>query len=102
MYYSVGDHCEQKTNFEDWEAKYTPASWDSSSLFETLVDCCVTTHGWDVQHCMENSPKELSFELEFDLKGLVEPTICQDADRIGNALEAALKLGLSGGEANVT
>ena len=51
---------------------------------------------------MAESPKELVFELTFDLMGLIEPTICQDADTIGNALEVALNKGLSGGDANVT
>ena len=42
------------------------------------------------------------FELTFDLKGLIEPTFCQDADTIANALEVAMNVGLAGGDADVT
>ena len=102
LYILSGDHCEQKVEFEDWEAKYTPQDWDSSNLYETLTECCVANHGWDVAGCIERSPKQLSFRLKFDLRGLYEPENCQDADRIGNGLEVALKVGLNGGNANVT
>ena len=70
-------------------------------MFETLEECC-SSKFWDVPGCIEASPKELVFDLIFDLLGLIEPTICQDADTIGNALEVAMKVGLGGGTANVT
>ena len=102
MYYSTGSHCELKVDFEDWEDKYSPGDWDSSDLFETLLECCNAKFWWDVPGCLAASPKELLFEFTFDLMGLVEPTVCQDADIIGNALEVALNKGLGGGDANVT
>lgn len=39
MWYKNGEVCDQKVYFEDWESKYTPGSWDSSSQFETLQEC---------------------------------------------------------------
>ena len=41
MYYSNGQHCDQKVYFEDWESKYTPGTWESSDQFGTLKECCV-------------------------------------------------------------
>jgi len=102
MYYSNGEFCDQKVDFEDWEAKYTPATWSSSSLFETLDECCATKFWYDVDTCMAKSPKEMVFTIKFDIKGLIEPEICQDADTIANALEVAMEVGLSGASANVT
>ena len=102
MYYSTGSHCDQKVDFEDWEDKYTPGNWDSSDLFETLLGCCRSKFWWDVPQCIAESPKKLVFDFTFNLMRLNEPTICQDADIIGNALEVALSKGLGGGNANVT
>lgn len=102
MYYSNGSYCEQKVEFEDWESKFTPGDWGASDLFETLDQCCTAKFWWDVPGCMAASPKEMVFELTFDVRGLIEPAICQDADTIGNALEVALNVGLGGADANVT
>lgn len=103
MYYSNGEFCDQKSEFEDWESKYTPADWDSSDLFDTMEECCAAKFWWNIEDCKANSPKEFTFEVSFDLCGLVEPQICQDADTIGNALEVAIEVGLgSGDKANVT
>ena len=101
LYYSNGLHCDQKIDFEDWESKYSPGTWDSSGLFETLKECCNANFWWDPKGCISDSPKSMLFELTFDLKGLIEPTFCQDADTIANALEVAMNVGLAGGDADV-
>ena len=87
---------------DQWEVKYTPQIWGASDLFETLEECCNSKFWWDVPGCIGASPKEVVFDLTFDLLGLIEPTICQDADTIGNALEVAMKVGLGDGTTNVT
>ena len=102
LYVSNGSFCEQKVDFEDWEAKYSPGSWDSSDLFSTLKECCNAKFWWDPKGCVSKSPKALVFEVAFDLKGLVDLTTCQDADIIANALEVAMNVGLGGGVADVT
>ena len=105
LYRSNGDHCEVREELEDMEVKYTPAPWDTSDLFETLEECCNTKHWWDVEKCLENSDKRMVFDFTFDLLGLIEPTMCQDADIIANALVKVIQedgLGGGHGSANVT
>ena len=97
--YSSGKYCEQKVNIEQQEVKYTPQIWGASDLFETLEECC-NSKFWDPE-CIGASPKEVVFDLTFDLLGLIEPTICQDADTIGDALEVAMKFWLGDGTTNV-
>ena len=103
LYRSNGKYCELVEELEDMEVKYTPADWDTSNLFETLDDCCIAKHWWDVDGCKDKGDKEVVFDFTFDLYGLIEPQICQDADTIANALIVALEVGLgTGGSANVT
>jgi len=68
----------------------------------TIKDCCNAKFWYRVPECIAASPKEISFDLSFDLYGLIEPEICQDADTIANALGVAMDAGLGGGVANVT
>ena len=94
LYYSDGEKCDQKVFFEFHEAKFTPADWSSSDLFETLQQCCVHKFWWDKQACMEKSPRELKYYFSVDISNLNEPEFCQDADIIANALVTALERGL--------
>ena len=103
MYYSNGEFCDSKSSFEDYESKYTPGVWDSADLFDSMEECCANKFWWDIPGCKASSPKEFSFQLSFDLCGLTQPEICQDADTIANALETAMDIGLdSDSESNVT
>lgn len=65
------------TNLDQWDVKYTPASWDTADLFETLKECCVSKFWWDVDGCTAASPRELMFEFNFDVKALIVPLNCQ-------------------------
>jgi len=94
LYYSDGEKCDQKVFFEFHEAKFTPADWSSSDLFETLQQCCVHKFWWDKQACMEKSPRELKYYFSVNISNLNEPEFCQDADIIANALVTALERGL--------
>lgn len=94
MYYSNGSFCDQKVFFEDWESKFTPGTWSSSDQFETLQQCCAAKFYWDIQGCVDASPKELTFTFTFTVDNIIEPTNCQDADTMGNALETAINIGL--------
>ena len=94
MYYSNGSFCDKKVNFEDWESKYSPGTWESSSLFETIQECCVTNFYYDIEGCMADSPKSLSFSFSLTLNNMIEPTNCQDADTQSKALETAIGVGL--------
>jgi hypothetical protein len=94
MYYSNGSFCDQKVVFEDWESKFTPGSWDSSSQFETLRECCVAHFYYDIEGCIAASPKELTFSFSFTLNEMIVPLNCQDADIQGKALETAIDVGL--------
>ena len=88
MWIPVGDiTCKQKTDIDDWEI-------DDS--FESLELCCLTKRSWDTKRCIDESSKPISLRLKFDLKGLPEPTNCQDSNRIANSLEDSLNVGLSG------
>ena len=73
--------------------KYTPQTWAAADLFETLEKCCNTKFWWNVEGCKATSPKELMFEFSFDVKALIVPQSCQDADTVGNALEVAMDSG---------
>jgi hypothetical protein len=94
MYYSNGSFCDQKVYFEDWESKFSPGSWSSSDLFDTLKECCAAKFYWDIPGCVAASPKELTFTFSFTLNNLIIPLTCQDADTMGNALETAINIGL--------
>lgn len=93
VWFSNGVTCESKTTLEQWEVKYTPQTWESADLFEIMGQCCNAKIWWDVDGCMAASPKAVSFEFSFDLKALLEPGSCQDADTVGNALEVAMNSG---------
>lgn len=113
--------CDQKVYFEDYESKYTPGQWSTSSQFDTLRECCVAKFWYDVEGkfwvfrifiskspittclhfgftfstgCIAASPKELTFTFSFTVDNMVLPTNCQDADIQGNALEVAINVGL--------
>jgi hypothetical protein len=101
MYYSNGSYCDQKVTFEDWESKFTPGTWESSDLFETLKECCVAKFWYDIEGCIDASPKELTFSFNIDVMNIIVPIYCQDADIMGNALEIALNIGL-GSESTAT
>ena len=94
MYYKNGEICDTKVIFEDWESKYTPGSWTSSNQFETLRECCVAKFWYDVEGCMNSSPKELTFAFTLSVNNIIEPTNCQDADIQAKALETAMDVGL--------
>lgn len=91
LYYSTGEICDQKVYFEFHEAKYTPADWSTSDLFDTLEQCCVNKFWWNKEECLANSPQEVTFVFTVDIANLCEPTICQDADIIANALVKVLE-----------
>lgn len=48
------------------------------------------------KRCLDLSPKKISFKVSIDIQGLIQPGICQDADRISNALEVAADIGFEG------
>ena len=83
-----------QVNFEDWESKFTPGSWDSSEQFDTLNECCVAKFWYDIVGCIAASPKELTFSFTINIENVVTPLYCQDADTMGNALETAFNIGL--------
>jgi hypothetical protein len=91
VYYSTGEICDQKIFLDFMEVKYTPADWSSSDLFDTLEQCCVNKFYWDKEGCMANSPQEMKLMFKVDIQNLVEPSICQDADIIANALIKVLE-----------
>ncbi|KAL3822208.1 hypothetical protein ACHAXA_000648, partial [Cyclostephanos tholiformis] len=90
---SNGNSCELTTNLDPWEVKYTPQTWDTADLFETLQECCIAKFWWDVDGCKAASPKELMFEFDFNAKALILPRSCQDADIMGSVLEVAMNSG---------
>ena len=102
LYVSDGEKCDQTVNLDQWEVKYTPQVWDSSDLFETLEECCNAKFWWDVPGCIAASPKEIVFTVTFEARKLIEPTTCQDADIMANAVGVSMEKGLNGGSANVT
>jgi hypothetical protein len=96
--------------------------WSSSDQFETLRECkfkysitltsqldiasfsyttfihfssgCVAKFWYDVEGCINSSPKELTFTFTFTVDNIIEPTNCQDADIQSKALEKAIDIGL--------
>ena len=94
MYYSNGSYCASKSDFEDWETKFTPGTWESSDLFTSLKDCCVTKFWYDIKGCVEASPKEIDFSFSIEVENIVLPGTCQDADAIAQGLENAIDIGL--------
>ena len=56
MWSSSGMSC---TNLHQWDVKYTPQSWDTSDLIETLQECCNVKFWWDVKGRNAWSPREL-------------------------------------------
>jgi hypothetical protein len=94
MYYSNGQYCDQKVEFEDWESKYSPGTWESTDQFDTLKECCVAKFYWDIEGCIASSPKELKFSFSIEINNIITPMYCQDADTMGNALETAINIGL--------
>ena len=92
MYHSNGQHCEIKTFFEDHESN-SPTDWTATTLFETLGECCREKFWWDIDGCLDGSPKKMTFKFSININGLIQPHICQDADRIANALEVAANVG---------
>ena len=96
MYRSNGSYCEIKADLEDWHTKYTPDHrWDDSDLFFTLKECCVAKHWYDIEGCIEASPKEINFSFSIEIGHIVEPGSCQDADTMAHGLETAINNGLS-------
>lgn len=95
MYRSNGSYCEIKADLQDWETKYTPDSWEDSDLFFTLKECCVAKHWYDIEGCIEASPKEITFSFSIEIGHIVEPASCQDADTMAHGLETAINSGLS-------
>ena len=96
MYRSNGSYCEIKADLEDWQTKYTPDHrWDDSDLFFTLKECCVAKHWYDIEGCIEASPKEINFSFSIEIGHIVEPGSCQDADTMAHGLETAINNGLS-------
>jgi hypothetical protein len=91
MYYSDGTKCDSKVNFEDTELN--SMTWVETTLFETVEDCCREKFWWDIVGCINESPKEIQFTLSIDIKGVSEPTNCQDADRIAQAMQDAANVG---------
>lgn len=88
VYIPVGDiTCEKKADIDDWEIE------DS---FESLELCCLSKRSWAPSECIDESSQPMSLRLKFDLKGLPEPTNCQDSNRIANSLEDSLNVELSG------
>lgn len=49
---------------------------------------------WDIEGCIDASPKELKFSFSIDIIEMITPLYCQDADTMGNALETAIDIGL--------
>ena len=91
MYYSDGSKCLSKANFEDNELN--SMEWVHTTLFETAEECCREKFWWDVGACIQGSPKEIIFTFSIDVNGVSEPTNCQDADRIAQAMQAAANFG---------
>ena len=103
MFYSNGSYCDSKSNFSDWETKFTPGSWESSDLFTTLKACCITKFWYDIEGCVETSPKEIDFSFSIEVQNLILPGTCQDADTIAHGLENAINVGIGGhGTSRVT
>ena len=94
MYFSNGNFCSIKTLFEDHESN--SFEWTSTTLFETLDECCRERFWWDIDGCLEGSPKKITFEFSVNIQGLGQPQFCQDADRIANGLEAPASVGFFG------
>ena len=93
-YISNGSYCEKRHELKDWETKFTPEGWDSTNLFFTLRDCCVTKFWWDIEGCIAASPKHITFTVTFDVENMVDPYSCQDADTIAHGLETAMDINL--------
>jgi len=96
MYYSTGSACDVKVEFEDWESKYTPGSWDASGLYDTMEECCIAEFWFDIDGCLGDSPRDTTFEFSFDIAQLHEPTNCQDADIFANAIGVGIDNVLGG------
>jgi len=94
MFFSTGEKCDQKVYFEYHEAKFTPGDWGASDLFETVEECCAAKFWWDVSACLDESPREMKLMFSVNVSSLLEPSFCQDADIIANALVTALEVGL--------
>lgn len=94
MWFKSGEKCDQKVEFEDWESRFTPADWGTSDLFETLEDCCIAKLWYDIDGCLDNSPREMTFTFTIDISEFNDPSHCQDADITGNALETSINVGL--------
>jgi len=91
MYYSDGIKCDSKVNFEDTELN--SMDWIQTTLFETVEDCCRERFWWDIVGCINKSPKEIQFTFSIDINGVGEPTNCQDADRMAQAMHDAANVG---------
>ena len=91
MYYSDGTRCQSKSNFEDHELN--SMEWTYTTLFETALECCRERFWWDIDGCIEGSPKEIKFTFSIDIDGVSEPTNCQDTDRIAQAVQDAANVG---------
>lgn len=92
VYISDGEKCEQKTFLEFHESKFTPGTWDSADLYETLEECCIAKFWWDKQSCLSNSPRELKYYFAMNIQHLNEPEFCQDADIIGKPEALSLEV----------
>ena len=51
MWYKNGERCEQKVNFEDWEANFSPnlgiTRVKPTNLFDTVEECCRDKFSYD-------------------------------------------------------
>lgn len=99
MYYRFEERCDRKVEFEDWESKFTPGDSESSGLYETLEQCCIDEFPYGIDNCLGSSPREMTFEFGIDISQLIEPSNCQDADIIANAIAFAVNNEL-GSESN--
>ena len=80
MWFKNGETCDQKVEFEDWESRFTPTDWGTSDMFETLEDCCIAKFWYDIDGCLDNSPREITFTFTIDISEFNDPSHCQDAD----------------------
>lgn len=90
-FYQIGEICDTKIFFEDWEENSgSHSEWTKSTQFDTVEECCANEFWYDYDGCVSRSPVIFKFEFCVDVQGLVEPQDCQSADIYANILEEAM------------
>merc|ERR1712194_11708 len=90
-FYQVGEICDTKIFFEDWEENSgSHSEWTKSTQFDTVEECCANEFWYDYDGCVSRSPIIFKFEFCVDIQGLVEPQDCQSADIYATVVEEAI------------